>query len=618
MIKENTITEERTLHTADAPPYNDPSHADYTRETIKSTHINTSKPYFGKLSDIQIQLSTKIHNRRSSLQYKIKRNSINWITKMSSTLDTSSSHNKFSFITAVKVAWLLQKKNKKSTFNRRLSFSVQIKEEPPVYKPSEKLHPAIVATMEHPPITAESLKELSVFSLCKCLQIRHDLLVDPNLSFKPRTISKKHENAKLYWEHLDMLIKKFMLDYQTGAKMSAQLERILINLFKELSAILVSLINPFPPQISASFVWHWPSFVTEPVILNLLNPEKIMKGLALGTFDIDCTFKFLYGIIGPICPEPAKEMAKLVTLKEYTMALELCFVVLEMIKLDCANKTLHYLRPYLIETGIRMEWRVFSQRIRDEEIDLSSIRDWLAITWKQMGPATSFIDVYRAAFVNLVTNTRGCVPDDELHPDIFPVSLQYDEKRLKNQMAHEFQNVIVIALLMMPYRIIAGHKAKRKDLMKLKERYADILNEASISNKRVPCLYLATQACKMANKLIMEKKADNDFIIKQSKYWSSWISHNLRSESAVYKLLHKRIRGNMIKVLAYRPEKGDEHVDKLYTFVQGFRDHVTIGLDEEIIQLGTKLLVVANYNLRIFGSLYTHMVPCIRGHVHNV
>jgi hypothetical protein len=156
----------------------------------------------------------------------------------------------------------------------------------------------------------------------------------------------------------------------------------------------------------------------------------------------------------------------------------------------------------------------------------------------------------------------------------FPITFFYDEKWLTNQMRHEFQNIIVIGLLMIPYRLIAGKNAKRSDFEKLKNTYAKILNDASFANESVSYFHLAMHASK-----------------KDAQYWSSWMDSNLRNNSDIYRIMYERVRSCLLL--------GDSY-------------HAIVGLEQEIDSLRKKLERVIDHNLRTFGSLYTYLLPTVR------
>lgn len=198
-----------------------------------------------------------------------------------------------------------------------------------------------------------------------------------------------------------------------------------------------------------------------------------------------------------------------------------------------------------------------------------------------------------------MTDDHDTIAALQLSTSPFPITFCYDEKRLKHQMRHEFQNIIVIGLLLMPYRLMAGKRAKQSDLDHLKTTYSKLLKDASIASGRVSCFHLALHACNIANQLEPNNTVKDD-VIDQAKYWSNWMNQNLRNTSPVYQIMYHRVRSIILNAMAQG------------TFENIATQHATMGLEQEISKLGQKLILIADYNLRTFGSLYTYLLPSIR------
>lgn len=200
--------------------------------------------------------------------------------------------------------------------------------------------------------------------------------------------------------------------------------------------------------------------------------------------------------------------------------------------------------------------------------------------------------------INLVTDDNDTISALNLPTSAFPITFCYDEKRLKHQLRHEFQNIIVIGLLLMPYRLMAGKNAKQSDLNQLKTTYSKLLKDASIASGRVSCFHLALHACNMAKQAVLSK----DDVIEQAKHWSNWMNQNLRNTSPVYRIMYDRVRNIILTSMA----QGEIENSFLSC------THATVGLEKEVAKLSRKLSAIADYNLRTFGSLYTYLLPSVR------
>lgn len=260
---------------------------------------------------------------------------------------------------------------------------------------------------------------------------------------------------------------------------------------------------------------------------------------------------------------------------------------------------MHYYRPYLLENGTSLEWKIFLTQLDNGEVNTSTVSQWMKSTYQRLGLDAKFINIFRTGILNLVTDDNDTISALNLPTSAFPVTLSYDEKRLKHQLRHEFQNIIVIALLLMPYRLMAGKQAKQEDLNQLKAIYSKLLKDASIASGRVSCFHLALHACNIANQ---DASLSKDQVIHQAKYWSNWMNQNLRNTSPVYKIMYDRVRTIILTSMA---QVENDALSPSFT-------HATVGLEKEIDRLGKKLSAIADYNLRTFGSLYTYLLPSVR------
>jgi hypothetical protein len=156
----------------------------------------------------------------------------------------------------------------------------------------------------------------------------------------------------------------------------------------------------------------------------------------------------------------------------------------------------------------------------------------------------------------------------------FPITLQFDERRLTNQFRFEFQNIIVIGILLMPYRHLAGSNLKKSEICKLKSIYTTLLK----SDQQVSCRYLALHACEAAH-----------VNTETAQFWEEWLSQQLQPTSSIFKIFYKRISAQLLSCL-------------LNTSVD------IMDVSDEVEQLGLKLKHIAKLNLDVYGVLYKEIV----------
>jgi hypothetical protein len=131
-----------------------------------------------------------------------------------------------------------------------------------------------------PPISYDTLKELSVNHIFKNLQLRHDLLFDPNLSFRPNLDGPsgrdKRKKAECYWRRVDRAFEQPQENWT-----------FLQVIIQELCRILISLMHPVAsfPHIAAvvsnhvDLPWHWPLHITRHDIHDVLDSDLIIQQL---------------------------------------------------------------------------------------------------------------------------------------------------------------------------------------------------------------------------------------------------------------------------------------------------------------------------------------------------
>lgn len=201
---------------------------------------------------------------------------------------------------------------------------------PPTPLPNSILSSTTTDTL--PPINFDTLKELSAHHIFKSLQLRHDLLLDAHLSFRPNLDGtcgrEKKKRAERYWRHLDHNLRLGHFD-------------CLKSILTELSKILVSLMNPFDgsPASGTSFVWMWPIQVTKQHVQDALDADLLIQQLKNGSLlNMDWLIVIFEQLMNGASSSQHHQL-RLEMMKQYFMeakyakALKQCFYILELIKL---------------------------------------------------------------------------------------------------------------------------------------------------------------------------------------------------------------------------------------------------------------------------------------------
>jgi hypothetical protein len=164
----------------------------------------------------------------------------------------------------------------------------------------------------------------------------------------------------------------------------------------------------------------------------------------------------------------------------------------------------------------------------------------------------------------------------QLPPVTWPITLQFDKKRLTTQFRQEFQNIMAMSILMIPYRHYSMHLSH---IQSLKQFYLDLIKKPD------PQLHhkLAAHICKVVG-------CQDDVSL-----WENWLLHNLEASSAIYKLMYNR--------LCHHLQFFSQHECMMETATKEMT-----ALEGEIKTLGKKLKMVADLNLETYGSVYKNII----------
>ncbi|KAL0096938.1 T-complex protein 11-domain-containing protein [Phycomyces blakesleeanus] len=496
-----------------------------------------------------------------------------------------------------------------------------------------------------PPINSDTLEELTITDIFANLQLRHDMVFDPTLSFRPNLDGspgrEKRRKSDRYWARVDRALQSVLNPASESLKNGLvpldQFEFLAV-ILDELVQVIIPLSKPFAcSSASPIFPWNWPKHIREEDIVETLDSMLIIQQIRHNKGDFGNQLEFLNNIFEPLCP--SSQVYRIQFMNQFffeghvAKAFRQCFSILEAVKLECANKALRQYRAYLINTCPEFEWRCFMKDSSENELDIESIYRWFKMTWERQGLDAEFLDVYYEGLIHLVTDDTETSMALGFPPAPFPVTLRFDKKRLTHLFRYEFQNIIVTSILLIPYRYLAGSYENMKDIVKLKRLFNYLLQGAFILTSPdaenayeqaaqgikdgtiVSCHSLALHACNTAiqthldNGLDDATKSTPNLDLSQlpslTSFWGEWLSHNLRPGSPIYMLMYRRICKYLKNYARYgRPEKEEIENGMILTGMTG--------LEDEIKVLGQKLKIVAELNLDTFISLYSFLAKFVK------
>ncbi|KAI0657432.1 T-complex protein 11-domain-containing protein [Cubamyces menziesii] len=293
-----------------------------------------------------------------------------------------------------------------------------------------------------PPINRETLKELDLDAILRNPQLRHDLLFDSGLQFRPTSSRRKRDLADQYWlaivreletgctcttidthgklselrcacDTFPTTPERAVIKYNAASTATVRAHSRIRPLLHELLEVLISIIQPpQPPSLRPPELLfpppppQHPQFqqnLTHVALLRAhLDPELIQQEISHGLFDPSGLFQVIGDIIrchcAPMRDAAVDQMVALArscapggagTKLDAVRAIRMCFEIMELMKLDVANHQLQTLRPYLVRTAGEYEVRIFSDERHNARRAVHTTREWLAAAWKELNDGTS-------------------------------------------------------------------------------------------------------------------------------------------------------------------------------------------------------------------------------------
>ncbi|KZT19457.1 Tcp11-domain-containing protein [Neolentinus lepideus HHB14362 ss-1] len=280
-----------------------------------------------------------------------------------------------------------------------------------------------------PLVTRETLKELDLEAILRNPQLRHDLLFDPGLQFRPTSGRRKRELYDSYWRavlrELETGCTCVSFDLEGGPhervcicngtplppsspnwlvwihaqdvvtmRMSSRIRPLL----QELLEVIISVIQPSlhsaaPSGLDASssiatHVRQHPSQIES--LRQVFDLDLIEQELQHHVFDPSGLFRVIGDLLKCHCaPMRDRQVEAMVATAQLcapggggskadaVKAIRMCFDVLELMKLDIANHQLQALRPFLVHTSANYELKAFHESQGSSDMSISKTRRWL-------------------------------------------------------------------------------------------------------------------------------------------------------------------------------------------------------------------------------------------------
>ncbi|KAJ2439909.1 cAMP-mediated signaling protein sok1, partial [Coemansia sp. RSA 2424] len=263
-----------------------------------------------------------------------------------------------------------------SRAHRQAQSETQHQQHQPAPKPSAASAPgaakAQVCTL--PPINRYTLRELKIQNILQNPRLRHEVLFEPKLEFRPNSSGQlaeaKQRAAAQYWAAVDHGLRK------NNSSAVSTLTMLLV----ELREILAEMAEDSPrPELSRH----------APELRERLDEERLRQQIAHGVFDAEPVVRYLATVMrvfaqaaaaqreGAVVHDAAiSRVLAYVQRGRVVRALRAAFDVLEAIKIDTANGSIEMYREYMRSTAVTFERSHFSLALQRSSLSLADTTEW--------------------------------------------------------------------------------------------------------------------------------------------------------------------------------------------------------------------------------------------------
>lgn len=511
-----------------------------------------------------------------------------------------------------------------------------------------------------PPVNTLSLREIDLHEILKNPQLRHDILFDPQLQFRPNLDGergkRKRQVVDKYWSEVEEECKEYMkvstklLASTAGSTAPANLSKYhlkyskLPRLFSTLRDILITLL-PLKDR---------------PAVYDVMDVDLLVQQLRKGVVDFVSLSKWLAGVFKSHCAPMRDAWVDEMTdkfieadrensIKKLIDALRTIFSILEAMKLDVANHQIRVLRPALVETAVDFERDYFNQMIQRGNLNIQDSLMWFAgasqaQAKKEDAKGTDLINsqpnFLRNTSVQAIIKLLSC---REMASE-FPSSLAFDHLRLILLRADVRQLVCLQICLYLYKQLTATYnkdpvkKAKLLSKAALNEVKREILAVITDENGNVKWTRnIPSITVQLAKRAVMEQDSVAPPPESVVNFAHSWLLKQTQPRSDVYGLMEERIFKQLRTLVVTSLDENKsgtilpQDIPKtatgnslstspstptvptpVTTTAPGFPSLAQAGqLSEEISSLASRLSILTNFHWSVFGSHYSDAIKDI-------
>ncbi|KAG0637983.1 T-complex protein 11-domain-containing protein [Tuber brumale] len=462
---------------------------------------------------------------------------------------------------------------------------------PPTLRRRRRTHQENVQ-LHIPPVTLNTLRELDLHEIYRNPKLRHDVVFDSQLHFRPNLDGtrgrRKKELADIYWQIVLRECEVVLGSSKwRNAEMFSTTPRKLPILFETMRDILLTLV----PKTDRSDV---ESILDPPLLMQQLKHNVLdFKGLSLWLATV------LKAHCAPMRDQWVEQMVAKVAhgvdnrkVSALVEGIQMVFGILEAMKLDVANHQIRTLRPHLISTAISFEQGYFQDRIDQGRLDMKEPRSWFAnaVAARNTNEAPDHMAIFTGAVVDMLASSQYAK---------YPATFVFDYERLEG-LRDDIREATCLKMAILFFRQLTLSSKRDVDaatIDKLRTSIIAILGEEDgvrrwSQHSNAVALHVAQTAYEFNGSTGI---ADASTV----KMAENWFAKHLQINSPIYvhveKEISKELTGMVLRII-----KG---WSSLSTFSIMQSADVT-GSSMELASIAQRASHIVFMHWRIFGKMY--------------
>ncbi|KAI5954226.1 SOK1 [Candida jiufengensis] len=462
-----------------------------------------------------------------------------------------------------------------------------------------------------PPINLQSLKEIDLHEILKNPQLRHDILFDPQLQFRPNLDGERGKRKKSiidkYWLEIQKECQQFFIP-NLDAK-TIKINRLPI-LFTTLRDILLSLLPTKDRQ----------------QVSEIMDIDLLVQQLRHGSFDFVEMSKWLAEVFkshcAPMRDQWVMEMStKFIDAASYNSVgylvggLRMIFQILEAMKLDVANHQIRILRPVLIETAVDFERDYFQTLINHQKININDSLNW-----------------FYKKFVKKTEDTKIEVNENNIKPIVissiidllscrqmateFPSTLTFDHTRLVLLRADVRQLVCVQLCVVLYKQLVVNSKSSVSLLSQdqITKVQQEILAIVTDDNGNIKWTKNINAISLQLVKNLYPQGNNENLPIHLVEFSHNWLMKHIQPNSEVYGLMEikifKELLNEIMSLVISESEKEESKNNTINSnnSTTTTNNNNTTNNTSEMKNIATRISTLVNFHWNVFGSYYLEYI----------